>query len=49
VPNHTLDTDTTLRIYELKGMAKQHIHLSSLNFKVMPEHIRELIELVKKR
>ena len=48
VPDHTLDGDS-LRTYELKGLSKQHIHLSSLNFKSMPEHIRGLVDMIKKK
>jgi DNA-binding transcriptional LysR family regulator len=49
VPDHTLDKNSNLRIYDLKGLSKQHIHLSCLNFKSIPEHIRGLIEMIKKR
>jgi DNA-binding transcriptional LysR family regulator len=48
VPDHTVDKDNHLKVYELKGLAKQHIHLSSLNFKAMPEHMKKLIEIIKK-
>jgi DNA-binding transcriptional LysR family regulator len=48
VPDHTVD-DLHLKSYELKGLQKQHIHLSSLNFKAMPEHIKPLIEIIKRR
>lgn len=46
VPDHTVD-DTNLRSYELKGLPKQHIHLSSLNFQHMPEHMKQLVNLIK--
>ena len=49
VPDHTLDKENHLKIYELKGLAKQHIHLSSLNFQIMPEHIKALVEMIKKK
>lgn len=49
VPDHTLDKNSSLKVYELKGLAKQHIHLSSLNFKAMPEHIRTLVDMIKKK
>lgn len=49
VPEHTLDQDGSLKKYELKGLQKQHIHLSSLNFKAMPEHMKVLVDMVKKR
>lgn len=48
VPDHTIEGDS-LKVYELKGMAKQHIHLSSLNFKTMPEHIKALVDVIKKK
>jgi DNA-binding transcriptional LysR family regulator len=49
IPEHTLDKENHLKTYELKGLAKQHIHLSSLNFKTMPEHIKTLVEMIKKK
>jgi DNA-binding transcriptional LysR family regulator len=49
LPNHTLGNDQHLHTYELKGLARQHIHLSGLNYKVMPEHIKELVDLIKRR
>ncbi len=49
VPDHTLDKDNHLKTYELKGLAKQHIHLSSLNFKAMPEHLKNLVDMIKKK
>ena len=48
VPDHTLGTEQ-LKTYELKGMSKQFIHLSSLNFKEMPSQIKQLVELIKKK
>lgn len=49
VPDHTLDKDSNLKVYDLKGLAKQHIHLSSLNFKTMPDHLKKLVEMIKKK
>jgi DNA-binding transcriptional LysR family regulator len=46
VPDHTID-DKNLRSYDLKGLQKQHIHLSSLNFQHMPEHIKHLVDMIK--
>jgi DNA-binding transcriptional LysR family regulator len=48
VPDHTVD-DTNLKSYELKGLKKQHIHLSTLNYKTMPEHIKQLVDVIKKK
>lgn len=47
VPDHTVN-DRELKSYEIKG-PKQHIYLSSLNFKNMPDHIRQLVEIIKKK
>lgn len=49
IPEHTIDQDTSLKKYELKGLPKQFIHLSSLNFKHMPEHIKVIVEMVRKK
>ncbi len=49
VPDHTIDKDDKLNTYELKGLAKQFIHLSSLNFQTIPEHIKSLVDLIKKK
>jgi DNA-binding transcriptional LysR family regulator len=48
VPDHTVD-DLNLKSYELKGLQKQHVHLSSLNFQHMPEHLKNLVDIIKKR
>lgn len=45
VPDHTIN-DRELKVYEIKG-PKQHIHLSSLNFKSMPGHIAQLVEIIR--
>lgn len=47
VPDHTI-SDKELKIYDLRG-PKDHVHLSSLNFKSLPEHIKQLVDLIKKR
>lgn len=49
VPDHTVEKDMQLKTYDLKGLGKQHIHLSSLNFKSMPEHLKQLVDIIKKR
>jgi DNA-binding transcriptional LysR family regulator len=46
VPEHTVD-DLNLKSYELKGLQKQHIHLSSLNYKTVPAHIKQLLDMIK--
>lgn len=49
MPGHTIEGEQSLKTYEVKGLAKQHIHLSTLNFKTIPPHIKSLIDLIKKR
>lgn len=49
VPDHLIAEDKHLKRYEVKGLSKQHIHLSTLNFKSIPEHIKVLVDLIKKR
>lgn len=49
VPDHTIESEMNLKHYDVKGLQKQHIHLSSLNFKHLPEHIRQLVEVIKKK
>lgn len=48
VPGHTVDSEMGLKVYDVKGLGKQHIHLSSLNFKSMPNHIKELVDVIRK-
>jgi DNA-binding transcriptional LysR family regulator len=48
VPDHTV-YDNQLKSYELRGLQKQHIHLSSLNFKQQPSHIKQLVDVIKKK
>jgi len=48
VPDHTVD-DHQLKSYELRGLQKQHIHLSSLNFQQLPSHIKQIVDVIKKK
>ncbi|HLW57412.1 MAG TPA: LysR family transcriptional regulator [Bacteriovoracaceae bacterium] len=49
VPEHTLKPSLKLKRYDVKALNKQYIYLSTLNFKSMPTHIKEIIGLIKKR
>lgn len=49
IPDHMVEPEMQLRKYDLKGLSKEHIHLSSLNFRSMPDHIKQLVEMIKKR
>ncbi|MGE3610053.1 MAG: LysR family transcriptional regulator [Bacteriovoracaceae bacterium] len=46
IPEHMISDDMKLKTYDLK-LPKETIHLSSLNFKNLPAHIKSLVELVK--
>ena len=49
VPDHMIADDKGLKRYDVKGLPRQHIHLSTLNFKTIPEHIKVLVDMIKKR
>lgn len=49
VPDHTVEPEMHLKTYDLKGLQKGNIHLSSLNFKTMPAHIKQLVDIIQKR
>lgn len=49
VPDHLLKTQDNLKIYEVKGLPKQAVFLSTLNFQTLPEHLKILIEMIKKK
>ena len=49
VPDHILKTADAVKIYEVKGLPKATVHLSTLNFQVLPEPLKGLVELIKKK
>lgn len=49
IPDHMVEPEMQLKKYDVKGLSKAHIHLSGLNFKTMPDHIKQLVEMIKKR
>ncbi len=49
VPDHLLKAGDGLKVYELKGMPKAGVFISTLNFQVLPEPLRGLVELIKKK
>lgn len=49
VPDHMLPSDSNLKVYDLKGLPKASVYLSTLNFRVLPEHLKNLVDLTKKR
>jgi DNA-binding transcriptional LysR family regulator len=48
IPDHLLKPQDNLKIYELKGLPKQVVFLSTLNFQTLPEHMKQLIDLIRK-
>ncbi len=48
VPEHTIEDRKNLQIVDVKGLPKQHIYLSTLNFKKVPEYVKSLIEIIQK-
>lgn len=49
VPDHILKSTDGLKTYELKGMPKAGVFLSTLNFQVLPEPLKGLVEIIKKK
>lgn len=48
VPDHILRSGDRLNTYEVKSSNSSSIHMATLNFKSLPEHLKELLELVKR-
>jgi DNA-binding transcriptional LysR family regulator len=49
VPDHLLKSADNLKVYELKGVPKAGVFISTLNFQVLPEPLKGLVELIKKK
>ena len=49
VPQHTLKEKDRLHRYDVKGLKRPQIHLSTLNFQSMPKYLKELIDIVKEQ
>tara|TARA_B100001971_G_scaffold61895_1_gene56837 strand:+ start:34830 stop:35651 length:822 start_codon:yes stop_codon:yes gene_type:complete len=47
VPSHTVKAKDKLFQYEVKGVKRPQIHLSTLNYQALPDYINELINLIK--
>lgn len=47
VPEHTLKEKEKVQRYEVKGLKRPQIHLSTLNYQSMPKYLDELIKIVK--
>lgn len=49
VPDHLLKPSDNLKVYDLKGVPKAGVFISTLNFQVLPEPLKGLVELIKKK
>lgn len=49
VPDHLIKKDDQLRIQEISGLPSSQIYLSTLNYKKMPERIKALSDIIKKK
>ena len=47
VPSHTIK-DEKLKYYDVKGLKRPQIYLSTLNYQTLPKHLEELINIIKK-
>lgn len=47
VPDHVLPKNHGLQIYELPSAEKSEIYMTTLNFKMMPSYIKEIVGLIK--
>lgn len=48
VPHHSIKKEDRLFQYEIKGLKRPMIHLSTLNFQTMPAHLSQLIAIINK-
>ncbi|MDO9180991.1 MAG: LysR family transcriptional regulator [Bacteriovorax sp.] len=49
VPDHLIHKDDQLKVQEVPGLPSSQIFLSTLNYKKMPERIKMLADIVKKK
>lgn len=49
IPDHLLKPGDNLKAYEIKALPKASIFLSTLNFRQLPEPLKGLVELIRKR
>jgi len=48
VPDHILTKNITLNTYDLGNLDKSEIYMTTLNFRTIPAHMKELINIVNK-
>jgi DNA-binding transcriptional LysR family regulator len=49
VPDHLIKKDDQLKVQEVPGLPSSQIYMSTLNYKKMPERIKTLCDIVKKK
>lgn len=49
VPDHLLKPTDNLKTYDLKGLPKASVFISTLNFQSLPEPLKGLVEMIKKK
>jgi DNA-binding transcriptional LysR family regulator len=49
VPDHLITKEDQLKIHDIQGLPTSQIYMSTLNYKKMPERIKQLSDLIKKK
>lgn len=49
IPDHLLKPGDNVKTYDLKGLPKAGVFISTLNFQVLPEPLKGLVDLIKKK
>lgn len=49
VPDHLLKATDNLKTYDIKGLPKASVYISTLNFQTLPEPLKGLVEMIKKK
>lgn len=49
VPDHILRPTDGVKTYELKGLPKNAVYMSTLNFQSLPEPLRGLVDIIRKK
>jgi DNA-binding transcriptional LysR family regulator len=49
VPDHLLKPTDNLKTYDVKGLPKASVFISTLNFQTLPEPLKGLVEMIKKK
>lgn len=47
VPTHTIKKEDKLKTYEIKGVKRPLIYISTLSYQSLPDHVKQLVEISK--